>query len=234
MANENKFKKLTTAVLVTLVVIAATTWLSSKGYLTLEAAQQSLSYLEQQYDANPALFIGVYVVVYALIVALFIPGLVPLNLLAGAVFGPIIGVITAAFSATLGSLTGFLTSRYVFSDWVDSKFPSKSKSLGSLVQKHGWVTVMLLRITPALPVGLTNLLMGVTKVRLRVFILATFFGVVPWIAFYVIAGTELATIDKASDIVSTEMMLLALALVMLVAGTRMLASKFKFGKDKLD
>ena len=221
----HKNKKIIIGGISLIVISAATTWLASNDYLTLEALQQSLGFLEEHYDENPTLFISLYMVIYVVTVALFLPGLFLLNLLAGAILGPLWGIVIASLSAAAGSLTGFFTSRYVFSDWVKETFPQKSKSLNKVMKKNSWITVMLLRLTPALPVGLTNLLMGITKVNTRVFFIATLVGVVPWIAFYVIAGVELASIDKASDIVSLETSLLALALIVLIAGGRYLMSK---------
>lgn len=201
--------------MVTAVIIALSLFLS-KDQLTLENAQAALSDLTMLYNQNPILFIGAYTLIYAVLVLFYLPGPFFLNLIAGAVLGVYLGVAVAVISVTVGSLMAFLASRYLLYDWVKKQFPRQAKSVNRAVQKSGATYVLMLRLAPALPVGLTNLLAGITAVKLRVFVVTTLIGVVPWIAFYVVTGQQLASLQSLDNLISTNMLVMIGALMALI------------------
>ncbi len=200
-------------------------WYVGNDYLNLETLQTKLDMLDTQFEVHPIIFIGSFVATYILVVAFFIPGSFLLNLLAGAILGPLWGIIFATLAATAGSMLGFYISRYVAAGWVRARFPKKSKKFNNLLADGGWMNILMLRIAPALPVGLTNFLAGVTRMPTTHFATATLIGVIPWIAFYVLAGVELASVDSVSDLASPELMALALGLIAIIAIGRVLMRK---------
>lgn len=199
--------------------------LVNEGYLTLETVQNNLAVMKDSYQASPVMFLALFMVGYALFVALYVPGPFILNLLAGALFGPLVGTAVASVAAAVGSVAAFLVARYILHDAVRGKFPGQVISVDKAIEEKGWFYVFLLRLVPGLPVGLTNLLMGVTNVSAATFFFASLIGVVPWIAFYVVAGGELAQMKSIEDIASTEMSRIALALVVLLVLGRFLSKK---------
>ncbi|WP_417449796.1 TVP38/TMEM64 family protein [Kordiimonas sp.] len=215
--------KLTVALL--LIAGVGSFFLVNEGYLTLDAVQKNLEFMRSQYEATPALFVMAFMLGYTLFVALYIPGPFVLNLMAGAIFGPLVGTVTASFAAALGSVAAFLVARYILQDAVRGRFPGQVISIDKAIEEMGGFYVLLLRLVPGLPVGLTNLLMGVTNISALRFFLASLVGVVPWIAFYVVAGGELAQMKSIEDIASVEMSLMAGALVVLLILGRFLSQK---------
>ncbi|WP_262690195.1 TVP38/TMEM64 family protein [Kordiimonas aestuarii] len=199
--------------------------LVNEGYLTLDVIQQNLKLMRQQYDASPIMFLFMFIVGYTLFVALYVPGPFILNLMAGAIFGPFIGTAAASVAAALGSVAAFLVARYILYDAVRGRFPGQVISIDKAIEEMGGFYVLLLRLVPGLPVGLTNLLMGVTNISALRFFMASLVGVVPWIAFYVVAGGKLAQMKSIDDIASVEMSLMALALAVLLIGGRLLSRK---------
>lgn len=188
----------------------------TRDHLTLENTQAMLGELNAFYDRNPALFVGAYMVVYALMVLFYLPGPFFLNLIAGAVLGVYMGITVAVASVTVGSLLAFLASRYLLYDWVKKQFPKQARNVNKAVQRSGATYVLMLRLAPALPVGLTNLLAGITAVRLPIFVITTVIGVVPWIAFYVVTGQRLASLKSIDNLISTNMLVMIGALMALI------------------
>jgi len=206
-------------------VAACSALLVQEGYLTIDTVQDNLVLMREEYAASPVMFILLFLIGYALFVALYIPGPFVLNLLAGALFGPLVGTAVASFAAAVGSVAAFLVARYALYDAVRGRFPGQVISVDKAIDEKGWFYILLLRLVPGLPVGLTNLLMGATKVSATAFFLASLVGVVPWIAFYVVAGGELAHMKSVEDIASFEMSLIALALVVLLLVGRYLSKR---------
>lgn len=213
MALIEKTKQPKIIILAVLLPLVAAAYIEGQQYFNLAFVQSALENLTTYYNQNQSLFIASYVVGYALLVALYVPGPLILNLLAGAVFGPLLGAGLAVLSASIGSFLAFYVSRYFLHDWVREKYPKQAASVDKAFEETGVFYIFLLRLAPALPVGLTNLLMGVTNVSGRVFFVATLIGVVPWISFYTFAGAELASLKSIENLISMEMTSLALALV---------------------
>jgi uncharacterized membrane protein YdjX (TVP38/TMEM64 family) len=64
----------------------------------------------------------VFFLVYAIITALSLPAAAAMTLLAGALFGRIVGTAVVSGASTLGATLAFLGSRYLFRDWVQSRY----------------------------------------------------------------------------------------------------------------
>ena len=65
------------------------------------------------------------------------------------------------------------------------------ESLDSRLRERGWVTVLSMRMIPAVPFAVLNYAAGASAVRLLPYALATFAGVIPGTAAVVILGDAL-------------------------------------------
>ncbi len=131
----------------------------------------------------------VFVVIYVAATVLLIPGSV-LTLGAGAVFGLGWGLLWVTLGANLGAQASFLTGRYLARDWVTRKIAGNAafRALDQAVAEEGWKIVGLTRLSPAFPFTLLNYAFGLTRVSLRHYALATFFGMMPGTVLYVYLG----------------------------------------------
>jgi len=129
-----------------------------------------------------------YVLGYALFTVAFIPGSL-LTLAAGALFGVARGTALAFSGATLGSTLAFLVSRHLARPWVERRVARdrRMRRLDRAVGMHGFRLVFLLRLSPVMPFTLMNYALGVTRVRFRDYLLASF-GMLPGTLLYVWTG----------------------------------------------
>lgn len=176
---------------------------------------------------SPLLFTALFIASYILCAALSIPGATALTMAGGALFGLPLGVLIVTFSATIGAALAFGTSRYLFRDLIQRRYGDKISTINAGMEKEGWVYLLTLRLIPIFPFFLINLAMGLTPIRLSTFIMTSFFGMIPAIAVFANAGTQLAKIDSVQDVVSPETFT-ALALLGLVP----LASRFMLRRWK--
>jgi uncharacterized membrane protein YdjX (TVP38/TMEM64 family)/rhodanese-related sulfurtransferase len=125
--------------------------------------------------------------IYALTAVLFIPGSV-LTLAGGALFGPVLGTIYNLTGATLGATLAFLIARYLASDWVDKKTGGRVKQLINGVEGEGWRFVAFVRLVPLFPFNLLNYALGLTRLRLLHYIIATYLFMLPGAIAYTYLG----------------------------------------------
>ncbi len=180
-------------------------------------------WIEQAGAAGPLLFIGIY----AIGTVLFLPGSV-MTLAGGALFGPVLGTFYNLTGATLGALLAFLIARYLAADWVERKTGGRLKRLKEGVETEGWRFVAFVRLVPLFPFNLLNYALGLTRIRLSHYLIASYVCMLPGAIAYTylgyagreaIAGGE-GLIQKA---------LLALALLALVAFLPRLVARFRQG-----
>jgi uncharacterized membrane protein YdjX (TVP38/TMEM64 family) len=171
----------------------------------------------------PLLFIAVY----AIAAVLFLPGSV-LTLAGGALFGPVLGTFYNLTGATIGATLAFLIARYLASDWVADKAGGRLKQLINGVEGEGWRFVAFTRLVPLFPFNLLNYALGLTRIRLSHYLLATYTCMLPGAIAYTYlgyAGRE--AVGGGESLVQKA--LLALALLAVVAFLPRLIGKLRRG-----
>ncbi|PCI08957.1 MAG: sulfurtransferase [Gammaproteobacteria bacterium] len=131
----------------------------------------------------PVIFIFIYIVA----TVLFLPGSV-FTLAGGVIFGPIFGLLYNLIGATIGAALSFLISRYLASDIVSRRAGSKLKQLINGVDAEGWRFVAFVRLVPLFPFNLLNYALGLTKIRFKEYVVATFVFIIPGAAAYTYIG----------------------------------------------
>ena len=171
-------------------------------YLTLDYIKGQQQAIDDYYADNRLLTIVGFFVVYVLITGASLPGAAVLTLAAGAIFGLAVGVLLVSFASTLGASLAFLVSRYLFRDSVQSRFSGSLKSINDGIDKDGPFYLFALRLVPAFPFFVINLVMGLTRLKLWTFFWVSQLGMLAGTVVYVNAGTQLAQIDSAGGIFS--------------------------------
>lgn len=174
----------------------AVTWIRAVGLLALLVALvlggRRIGALVPEFaryiDGLGALGPLVFVVGYALATVAFIPGSL-LTLAAGAMFGLTRGVMLVFVGATLGSTLAFLLSRYVARRAVERRLAGNARfaAVDRAIAAQGRRIVILLRLSPAFPFSLLNYALGLTRISLRDFVIASV-GMLPGTILYVYYG----------------------------------------------
>ncbi len=146
-------------------------------------AQLLARWIEDAGVAGPLLFI----LIYAVGTVVFLPGSV-LTLAGGALFGPVLGTLYNLIGATIGATLAFLVARYLASDWVEQKTGGRLKQLKQGAEQQGWRFVAFVRLVPLFPYNLLNYALGLTRLRLTHYIIASFVFMLPGAAAYTYLG----------------------------------------------
>jgi uncharacterized membrane protein YdjX (TVP38/TMEM64 family) len=132
----------------------------------------------------------VFVPSYVVACVLFIPASI-LTLSAGFLFGVVRGSIYVSVAATLGATVAFLIGRYAARQWVAARLASYPKfaAVDEAVVHEGWKIVALTRLSPLFPFNLLNYAFGLTSVRVRDYVVASWAGTLPGTIVYVYLGS---------------------------------------------
>ena len=135
-----------------------------------------------------------FVVAYVVACVGFVPASL-LTLGAGALFGVALGTLCVSVGATLGATASFLIGRFLARDWVARRIGTNARfqAIDAAIGREGWKIVGLLRLSPLFPFSLLNYGLGVSRVRLRDFVLASWVGMLPGTLLYVYIGSLLGT-----------------------------------------
>ncbi|MCP4277273.1 MAG: sulfurtransferase [Gammaproteobacteria bacterium] len=153
------------------LVIAITFAMLYRDNLNISTLQRVI---EQAGPAAPLLFIALY----AMASVIFLPGSV-LTLLGGALFGPVLGTFYSLNGATIGAVVAFLLARYFASDWVEKSTAGQIKRLKEGVESEGWRFVAFVRLVPLFPFNLLNYALGLTRIRLLHYLIASYLCMLP-------------------------------------------------------
>ena len=169
----------------------------------------SLAYLKSQQDAvaaqvsaQPLLSAGFFFAAYVAVTALSLPGAAIMTLAAGAVFGLAKGVLLVSFASSIGATLAFWISRFLLRDWVQTRFGDRLKAINDGVRAEGGLYLFTLRLVPAFPFFVINLVMGLTPLPSWTFYWVSQVGMLAGTLVYVNAGTQLAKIESLSGILS--------------------------------
>jgi len=165
----------------------------------IKSKQQAIA---DYYQANPLKSILFFFAIYVLATSFSIPGASILSLLAGAIFGLLLGSVLVIFAATIGATVAFWLSRYLLGNTVQERYADKLKTINSGVEKDGAFYLLTLRLLPIFPFFIINVLMGLTPMRTLTYVVTSFFGMLAGTIIYVNVGTQLATLESLSGILT--------------------------------
>lgn len=199
-ANSSAWKIAIAAVIA--VAIGAFFYFDLGRFLSLAALKDNrdrlLSFTEGNYFSAAALFILVYITV----TGLSLPGAVILTLAGGFLFGSVFGTLFVNLGATSGATLAFLAARYMLRDWVEQKFGKWLEPLQQGFAKNAFSYLVMLRLIPLFPFFAVNLVSGLTRMNVRIYVAATALGIIPGSFVYAYAGRQLGTINSLKEIAS--------------------------------
>ncbi|KZZ85795.1 SNARE associated Golgi family protein [Bacillus sp. SJS] len=135
----------------------------------------------------------VYILLYTVRPLTLFPASI-LSLAGGLAFGPISGMIYIMAGASGGALVAFFLSRTFGRKMVpDSEWIS---SLKKIIEKNGFLYVLVLRILPIVNFDLISYAAGLTTIRWGSFLLATIIGIIPGTFAYSFLGSSFTSDNK--------------------------------------
>jgi len=150
------------------------------------------------FEASPVATAAVFFLVFMIGTSCSLPVTAVLALTGGIVFGTLTGCAISLLASTLGGTVALYSTRYLFHDLVRRRFAAQVDMVNKGLEKEGAFFLFGLRMIPVIPFWSLNLLMGLTSMRVPVFMLATLCGMVPVMLILSYAGSQLGEIESFS------------------------------------
>ncbi len=168
--------------LIAVLVVAVIGAMTLKDYLTFDTLRDNrealVTFRDQNYLAMLAMFMGIYVV----IVAFSLPGAAVASVTGGFLFGLAMGTFANVVAATIGATGIFLAARWGLGEFLNAKIENaggRVQSLKNALRQNEIEVLLLLRLVPAVPFFVANLLPALVGVKLRNFLWTTAVGIIP-------------------------------------------------------
>jgi dihydrolipoamide dehydrogenase len=171
-------------------------------YLTLDYIKSQRDAIIAWKEANPIVASVSFFLVYVAVTALSLPGATIMTLAVAAVFGLMWGLLLVSFASTIGATLAFLIARFLLRDSVQARYGDRLTAINEGIEKDGAFYLFSLRLVPLFPFFVINLLMGLTPIRTWTYYWVSQLGMLAGTIVYVNAGTQLATLNSASGILS--------------------------------
>ena len=139
----------------------------------------------------------VFILGYVVAVVALLPAVV-LTVAAGVIFG-LTGTLYVFIGATLGSILAFLISRHFARRVIEKRIQGDARfaAIDRAVGEEGFKIAFLIRLSPVFPFVFVNYALGLTRVRLAHYALASF-GILPGSLLYVYGGTVAGEVAAAA------------------------------------
>jgi len=139
--------------------------------------------------------IAIFVVGYALLTLTPMPKGV-LSIAGGVAWGLWVGSLIVLIGALIGAALSFWLGRVLGRDAVEHFTGGRVRAVDDMLQRHGLLSVIALRLIPILPFTLINYAAGLTAVRVRAYALGTVIGIIPGTLAYVAVGAYGAELNS--------------------------------------
>lgn len=210
-------------ILVSILVILTLGFIIYKIYSMNIGIDDIKAYVES-YGKMGAL---VYIIMFALVPLTLFPDSI-LAIAGGLAFGLTKGYIYTTIGALIGGSISFYISRKLGRNVVKKLTKEKLDNVEEMINERGFFIIFMLRLIPLFPFDIISYGAGLTSIRYKDFILATFVGTIPGILVFTNIGAESVNIGSNSFYASIA------ALILLFVISIFLKNKFLSKETKLD
>lgn len=183
--------------LAAILTVAVMGYFTLGDYLSFDALAQNretlLDFRDNHFVGLAAAFIGIYV----LIVAFSLPGAAVASLTGGFLFGLALGTIFNVAAATIGAIAIFLAARWGLGQALTAKIENSEGTLRKFrdgLREHEINVLLLMRLVPAVPFFVANLLPALVGVKFFNFAWTTVVGIIPGALVFTWIGVGLGEV----------------------------------------
>lgn len=221
--------------LVTILVVAVIGAFTLRDYLSFEALRDNREALISFRDSNYVLTVLLFISAYMLIVTFSLPGAAITSITGGFLFATFPGSLFNLVAATTGATLIFLAARWGLGERLAAKMETGEGAIKKLkdgIDENQWSMLFLIRLLPAVPFFVANLVPAMVGVPLHRFVISTFFGIIPGTVVFTSVGAGLGDVfasGKTPDlsIIFEPMILLPILGLCALAALPMLLKLFR-------
>jgi uncharacterized membrane protein YdjX (TVP38/TMEM64 family) len=183
--------------LIIILAVAAIGAFTLRDYLSFQALADNRETLIAFRDANYLLTVLAFICAYVVIVGFSLPGASIATLTGGFLFATFPGALFNITGATIGATAIFMAARMGFGEKLGAKLESSDGAIKKIkdgIDENQWSMLFLIRLVPAVPFFIANLLPSFLEVPLHRFVISTFLGIIPGAVVYTSVGAGLGEV----------------------------------------
>ncbi|MCM2563243.1 TVP38/TMEM64 family protein [Lutimaribacter sp. EGI FJ00015] len=188
--------------LIAILTVAAIGAFTLRDVLSFDTLRDNREALLAFRDANYVITALGFMVIYVLIVAFSLPGATLATLTGGFLFGTWIGAALNVTSATIGAIAIFLAARMGLGERLAARMETGTGTIKRIkdgIDENQWSMLFLIRLVPAVPFFVANILPALVGVSLFRFAVTTFIGIIPGGVVYTSVGAGLSDVFARGD-----------------------------------
>ncbi|MGR3839005.1 MAG: TVP38/TMEM64 family protein [Cognatishimia sp.] len=188
--------------LIAILLVAIVGAFTLKDYLSFETLRENREALLAFRDANYLGTVLVFIGIYVAIVAFSLPGASVATLTGGFLFATFPGSLFNVLAATIGAILIFLAARWGFGEKLAAKMENSDgavKRIKDGIDENQWSMLFMIRLVPAVPFVVANLVPAFVGVPLSRFAISTFLGIIPGTVVYTSVGAGLGEVFAAGE-----------------------------------
>lgn len=188
--------------LIAILAVAAIGAITLGDLLSFETLAENRERLIAFRDANYAATVAVFIAAYVVIVAFSLPGATIATLTGGFLFATFPGALFNVAAATVGATLIFLAARWGLGDRLAARMDAGEGRIQRIkrgIDENQWEMLFLIRLVPAVPFFVANLLPALVGVPLHRFMVTTFLGIIPGTVIFTSVGAGLGEVFARGD-----------------------------------
>ena len=153
---------------------------------------------------NLVLALAAYMALYVAVIALSLPGGLVMTLSGGLLFGWLAGAIATVVAATIGATIIFLVARTSLGEGLAARAGPWVSKLADGFKENALSYLLFLRLVPAFPFFVVNLVPALLGVPLTTYVLGTFVGIIPGTTAFSVLGAGLGSAVESQNAIYNE------------------------------
>lgn len=171
-------------------------------HMTLAEIKLTQAAFAARYNAQPMQTTLLYFACFTFLTACCLPGAALLMLVAGAGFGTFWGSVVAVAASAAGATLTMLASRHLLRSRIEARYSNLLGDVNRGLANGGVLYLLSLRLLPVIPFVPLNLLCGLTRLPLTVFVFTSLVGMLPGTVLFVNAGAQLGAVGSLGDVLT--------------------------------
>jgi uncharacterized membrane protein YdjX (TVP38/TMEM64 family) len=149
----------------------------------------------------------IFMVIYVAAIAFSLPGGAIMTIAGGFLFGTVAAASMVVVSATLGATILFMVAKTAVGDALRAKAGPWIGKMAQGFQDNALSYLLFLRLIPAFPFFVVNLVPAFLGVPLSTYVIGTFFGIIPGTLAFAFFGASVGELLDSSEAFSVSLIL---------------------------
>ncbi len=188
--------------LIVILIVAGVGAFTLRDTLTFDMLRDNREALLAFRDTHYAATVALFMLAYVVIVAFSLPGATIATLTGGFLFATFPGALINITAATIGATLIFLAARWGLGERLAAKMETGQgtvKRIKDGIDENQWSMLFLIRLVPAVPFFVANLVPALVGVSLNRFVISTFLGIIPGGVVYTSVGAGLGQVFERGE-----------------------------------